>query len=129
MHIKSKFEIEFYLELFLSRKWRVMLEKLRILSHCLRIETGRYGRDRIDRQDRICTLCSMELEDEYHFIFKCHLYQDIRTHYKKKYYYIKPSLPKFVTLFESPNKAELVGLSKYIFFTMNRRNEHFNLLS
>ena len=63
----------------------------------------------------------MELEDEYHFIIKCPLYQDIRTQYIKKYYYIK-----FVTLFESPNKAVLVGLSKYIYFAMKRRNEHIN---
>ena len=73
-----------------------MLAKLWISSQCLRIETGRYGRDRIDRQDRICTLCSMELEDEYHFIIKCPLYQDIRTQYIKEYYCIKPNMAKFI---------------------------------
>ena len=72
-----------------------MLAKLRISSHCLRIETGRYCRDRIDRQNRICTLCSRELEDEYHVIIKCPLYQDIRTQYIKKCYYIKPSMAIF----------------------------------
>jgi len=30
--------------------------------------------------------------DEYHFIIKCPLYQDIRTQYIKKCYYIKPSM-------------------------------------
>ena len=122
MHIK----FEFYLENILSKKWRVMLAKLKISSHFLRIETFSYGRDRIDRQDHICTLCSMELEDKYHFIIMCPLYQDIRTQYIKKYYYIKPSMVKFVTLFESPNKAILVGLSKFISFAMKRRNEHIN---
>ena len=38
--------------------------------------------------DRKCTLCNMnEIEDEYHFILQCPIYETIRKQYIKKYYY------------------------------------------
>jgi len=45
-HIKTTFGIEFYLEHIISRKSRTILTKLRVSLHYLRIETGRYSRDR-----------------------------------------------------------------------------------
>jgi len=46
------------------------LTKLRVSSYKLRIETGRYGRNLIERHERLCELCtSGQVEDEYHFLF------------------------------------------------------------
>ena len=47
-------------------------------SFSLRIQTDRYGMDRVIRQDRNCNMCSNEVEDEYHSGIKCPLYDDIR---------------------------------------------------
>jgi len=48
------------------------LAKLRVISHRLRIETGSYGRNRIERHARLCEVCtSGQVEDEYHFLFEC----------------------------------------------------------
>ncbi len=42
----------------------------------LSIETGRWGN--IPLEDRICKMCdSLVVEDEYHFIFHCSLYNNI----------------------------------------------------
>ena len=57
---------------------------------CLSIETGRYHH--IDRNNRICSLCNMNiLENEYHFVLVCPLYSTIRDKYIKPYYYKTPS--------------------------------------
>jgi len=60
-----------------TRKW---LTQLRISSHCLKIETGRYTKPiKTPLAERKCTLCqSGEVEDEFHFILKCNLYETER---------------------------------------------------
>ena len=62
-------------------------------------------------------MCSNEVEDEYHFVSKCPLYDDI---------YIRPSMEKFISLLKSNNKNILVKFSKFIFVAMIRRNENIN---
>ena len=50
--------------------------KLRISAHDLMIEKGRDIN--LQRQDRLCNFCN-EIEDEYHFLDKCILYQNQRN--------------------------------------------------
>ena len=71
-HFKTDFTYEKYLNI-LPKRLRVPLIKLRLSSHPLRIETGRYGRARIERNQRQCILCNSGIEDEYHFVIKCRI--------------------------------------------------------
>ena len=51
----------------------------RISTHDLRIEFGRYSKNRLDRNDRICSRCDLnEVEDEFHVFLNCTLYIDER---------------------------------------------------
>ena len=78
-------------------KFRIVFAKFRMASHQLRIVTGRYGVNRIERNQRLCNMCnSGEIEDEYHFLIICNAYKDIRVKYINKYYYTKPSVMKFI---------------------------------
>ena len=62
---------------------RKALVKLRISSHKLRIETGRY--DKIPREERLCNLCnSNKIEDETHFLLDCPRYSSIRDMFFSK---------------------------------------------
>ena len=77
-NFKQSFEIEHYLNV-LSRKFRIVISRLRRSAHQLRIETGRYARNRTDRASHLCTLCDKsDLEDEYHFVLICPVYDSIR---------------------------------------------------
>ena len=77
------FKFQPYLEKVTTRKFRVALSKLRMSSHRLMIEAGRWNRPhRTPRGQRICTVCN-QLEDEYHFLFECRLYNDERTIFLK----------------------------------------------
>ena len=42
--------------------------KLRLSNHKLAIETGRYSRPFKKPAERICPICNIEMEDEYHFL-------------------------------------------------------------
>ncbi len=77
---KNTFQQEEYLTLK-SKAQRGDFSRLRLSAHKLQIEIGRYMKkgERKDPQDRLCAHCSTKkCEDEFHFIMKCPLYEDLR---------------------------------------------------
>ena len=90
---KSNFGLEKYL-LKLNFNSRRSLTKLRISSHRLGIERGRYTN--IPRHDRICSRCNVnEIDDEIHYLFKCSLFNTDRD---QLHTCIATSCPNFTNL-------------------------------
>ena len=82
---KSAFEYEPYLTVVGNRDKRVLLTKFRIGICPLRIETGRYeiigSHKGVIASERVCLVCGgAEVEDEYHFLLKCPVYNHTRLH-------------------------------------------------
>ena len=101
------------------------MAKLRLSSHQLLIETGRYSQNRTERAQRLCTLCDRsDVEDEYHFVIICPLYSHLRVSYIRPYYYKKPSVYKFVQLMQSDNLSILRNLGKYLQVAFSLRKSH-----
>ena len=46
------------------------ITKIKLSSHLFLVERGRWGVNRIERNQRLCTLCGC-LEDEFHCILEC----------------------------------------------------------
>ena len=77
---KDIFKKEPYLENIKSFNIRKCFTQLRISSHSLAIEKGRYNM--IDKDKRYCTLCNtQQVEDEHHFLFKCPSYNNKGLHF------------------------------------------------
>ena len=55
---------------------RISLARLRGGTSFLRIETGRYEKEK--PEERLCLWCSNAIEDEKHFLLECNLYRSIR---------------------------------------------------
>jgi hypothetical protein len=111
-----------YLEHINIHKYRISLTRFRLSAHRLCIETGRWHKPNpIPRNERKCILCNM-LEDEYHFLFECELYKDLRIRYIKQYYRKRPNILKFIELITSERKRENMNLSVYVFKAMERRS-------
>lgn len=114
VNLKVNFEYEAYLNI-LPSNLRFFISKIRMCSHPLRIHTGRYGVNRVERNERYCTYCDMhDLEDEYHFVLICPRYNDIRQKYIKRYYCVNPSVIKFIELLNTNCKNVLKNLALYI---------------
>ena len=91
--IKTNYSPSAYLDLTRKNPSRKTLVKLRISSHKLRIETGRY--DNIPREERLCNLCNCNrIEDETHFSLDCPSFSSIRDMFFSK---LEPKIP-FVRL-------------------------------
>jgi hypothetical protein len=74
---KTKFTVEYYVHVLV--KFRKCFASFRCSVHNLLIETGRhYG---LSKEERICSYCETSIEDEFHFMLICPLYNDIRCQY------------------------------------------------
>jgi len=78
--IFKKFEQE-YLNFNIQKELRKQLTKLKISAHPLAIETGRYSKPKISRNERFCKFCKDQVEDESHFLLKCPNYNLLRQKY------------------------------------------------
>ena len=65
---------------FMIEKYRTIITRWRLSCHPLRIETGRYQRPALPRNERTCMICNI-LENEHHALFVCPAHTFIRLHY------------------------------------------------
>ena len=88
---------------------RTVITRWRLSCHCLFIETGRYKRPFVQRNDRKCIICQV-IEDEAHALFTCIAHIGIRNSHQElltEYSTIKQIL--------SPKKeGDIIRISKYI---------------
>lgn len=119
---KHNFEYETYLDI-LPHSLRCILSKIRLSCLPLRIQTGRYAPNRIERNERLCLYCnSGDIEDEYHFICVCSKFAELRKLYIKKYYFARPSMFKFIQLLNSSNKNLIRNLCIFVRESLKLRN-------
>ena len=110
---KNTFSLENYVVQF-PLHLRRNLTKLRISSHNLAIETGRYVKNSNTSSDkRLCFNCK-SVESEFHFLLECDLYVNERKEYfdnLKKFTIIplNPSNSTFCTLMSCLNRDLEVG--------------------
>lgn len=119
-YINEGFGLQKYLTKSIGTQKVKEISKIRMSSHKLNIERGRYNNT--DRCRRICTSCnSGDIEDEYHFIIKCETFKDIRSKCIKSYYFQNPSMFKFVQLMKTDNIKDLSNLAKFIRLSNKKR--------
>ena len=93
---KTEFGFERYFNMLPCKYW-IPLCKLRLSSHCLPIEQGRYTN--VNRYERYCTVCNSDnVGDEYHFLFECNSLSELRNKYIPCYYYRRPITIKSIII-------------------------------
>lgn len=118
---KSKFEQEPYLAVVKVVQHRVALTRLRVSSHSLAIEVGRYHRPKQTPPHlRLCTTCHC-IEDEVHFLCVCPRYSELRkeletavcSHYPA--FKWLDSVEQFIYLLQNTNAHILCLLSAFVY--------------
>ncbi len=118
-HLKSDYEYEKYLDYcndFSS------LTRFRTSCHWLPIERGRYHRPIIPRQQRLCTLCNVDVGTEFHSMFLCKslIINDLQVKYMSKISDICPQInalndkDKFIYLMSCKDVSLVSTLSDWI---------------
>ena len=118
---KHIFEQEDYLNHITENKFRIAMSKFRLSSHELNIERGRFDGTPVDQ--RTCQFCNNRvIENEYHFLLVCPIYQNLRRKYFSPHFCRWPTLFKFDQLMSKQSKRSLINLSKFIYFAFLLRN-------
>ena len=119
----ARFQFQPYLGKLNMFKYIIATSRLRMSSHRLAIESGRWARpNRIPVDERKCQECSV-LEDEYHFVIECKLFNDLRAKYLPRYFWIRPNMYKFVELLNSDNVNHIRNLGIYTYHAFNLRTD------
>ena len=102
---------------------RNLIARFRTGSHDLEIENGRWARPPTVRENRKCRCCSLDLvEDEYHFIFDCTLYYQIRGEYYSRLFQDAPR--DLRTFFSDQN---IVHIGRYLRLCFELRHAHLTI--
>jgi len=95
------------------------LTRLRVSSHRLQIQSGRWARpNAIPIHGRKCLECNV-VGDEYHVVLECNIYTDLRTQYVPNYYRCRPNMYKFVK-----NPTIIKRLVVYIYKAFELRSNY-----
>ena len=117
------FQLQPYLDKLSISKFIQALSRLRMSSHRLEVESGRWVKPvPVPFNERKCTVCHV-FEDEYHFVLECSLYLDLRKKYISKYFWSRPNMFKFLELLNSSNTSCIRKLCCYIFHSFKLRTE------
>ncbi len=122
--VKDTWGVESYCTMLLPRTHRSAFAKFRCGVAPLRLETGRY--EQLPINDRRCPFCPSQVEDEYHALFNCSVYSDLRTTLYEKACFIEPLFAnmtedaKFVFLFSNSHIIRVCA--KTLYCILNRRS-------
>lgn len=110
----ADFKYQKYLDVLNIMKYRKSLIRLRLSSHRLEVEVGRWAKpNKIPYQNRKCKICNV-LEDEFHFLLECPLYADLRKRYINKFFWTRPNMLKFIELMSTDHGKTLKQVSVFI---------------
>ena len=95
-------------------------------SHRLRVETGLWDRPAVADAQRMCHICDIEIEDEFHFMFVCPLYNADLTKLLPRYYMINPSMQKFINIVNEINVRVINRVAKFVYKSFITRTAYFS---
>jgi len=121
-HLNINNDLKMYLTSISNENHRIALSKLRVSSHRLIIESGRWHKPiATPYNERKCTHCQ-KIDDEYHFILECSLLNDLRKKYIDKKYWLRPNMQKCIALINSQNALTLRKLASFTFLGFKVKN-------
>jgi hypothetical protein len=127
--IKSNHDMEPYIKSNIPKTYRCKIACLRVGSHNLEIEHGRYLDPITSAQNRFCMPCSCHIEDECHFITTCSIFKTERENIISKLglkYNFKngDNTSNFIHMLtnELKNEDSCLEVGKYIFYCFKKRS-------
>ena len=115
---------ETYLTEVTNPRHRKAMSKLRLSSHSLEIETGRYTR--VPPEERMCLFCKHKgnnnVEDEKHFLLKCPMFNELRDEFLPSDILNNHHLSDDEKFTHIMTNSDMRRVAKYIFLAFEHRD-------
>ena len=105
---------------YVNDSCRIIITRWRLSNYDLAIETGRYERPKVDRDQRVCRTCLVR-EDEEHVFFACPLYATIRTDHPNIF-----SEMSSVRSILNPSTTDMIYETANVLFQIEKIHKKFN---
>ena len=105
---------------YVNDSCRIIITRWRLSNYDLAIETGRYERPKVDRDQRVCRTCLVR-EDEEHVFFACPLYTTIRTDHPNIF-----SEMSSVRSILNPSTTDMIYETANVLFQIEKIHKKFN---
>lgn len=106
---------------YVSDSCRTIITRWRLSNYDLAIETGRYQRPKIERDQRVCRTCLVR-EDEEHVFFSCPLYTNIRTEHPNIF-----NTSSSVKSILNPSNTDILYETATVLFEIEKTHKKFNM--
>ena len=117
------FRFQPYLNVVNISKLRFEFTRLRVSAHRLEVEAGRWHKpEKTPYENRKCKHCNV-LEDEFHFLLECPVFNSLRKQYIRRYYWNRTNMIKFIELLQTDNAKTIKNLATFIFNAAKLRTE------
>ena len=125
---KHSYSTEPYVKTICSKKYRSAYAKFRCGVAPLKIETCRYGLNRIPVAERLCESCQV-VEDEFNVMMVCPLFNDIRSQFILQLNEVELSFYDYTQaeqlIYVMSNTACYKIISKAMYFILNKKHQMF----
>ena len=128
MFYKNSYDIEQYVYDIDIVKFRKILASFRSGAHCLSI-AQQQQQYQLDEHECLCPYCEIYIENEFHFIFICPLYNCIREKYLQQTMYTNPCIEKLYSMFCSKSTTVIRNLACYLHQAFKIRKDFLNVYS
>ena len=110
--IKQQYKCENYVSMYLPRHLRSFVAQIRCGVLPLHIETGRFRHLKLE--ERLCKVCNLidNIETEFHFLFCCPAYMNLRLTFYNKIFKI---IPTFASLSDGEKLSTMLTDKRLIF--------------
>ena len=115
----NKFGLKNYFSILPQDLWIPMC-KFRTNNHKLPVEIYSWNYFNKQRNERTCNLCNLQdIGDEYHYVMRCPVFDELRKLYVPKYFQNRPSVFKFIELMKTEDNHQLFKLARFFKDIMN----------
>ena len=127
--LKQEYKLENYLFVIRDYKLRKSISKLRLSSHELMIEKGRYTKPKVPAEKRLCKCCTTgSVENEMHFLLECPAFSLercylLQTVHEYEVPIIDDNQRNFCQILSCVNEKVMFAVGKYINKCFVRRKE------
>ena len=87
------------------------------------LKTNKLRYTNTDAEAMKCDLCNLAVENEYHLLFVCPFYQDLRCRFLGQFFDLESFINQRMEILDTQNPRRIRSLALFVFYALELRQE------